>query len=124
MRRETSAPCGNAYAISVYPSVVSLLLLDELIQLAPLFFSLVHIHLIAHVYLLERHASARRRIVDRHLVRSRQLLRLSLLDRCRKAKIKCNGKRKDAQNCSRCEAKGLECNWTASRRGKKPGTKK
>ncbi|KIS71951.1 uncharacterized protein UMAG_15041 [Mycosarcoma maydis] len=42
---------------------------------------------------------------------------------CRKAKIKCNGKRKDAQNCSRCEAKGLECNWTASRRGKKPGTK-
>ena len=44
-------------------------------------------------------------------------------NRCRKAKIKCNGKRKDAQNCSRCEAKGLECNWTASRRGKKPGTK-
>lgn len=44
--------------------------------------------------------------------------------RCRKAKIKCNGKRKDAQNCTRCEAKGLECNWTASRRGKKPGTKK
>ncbi|SPO20975.1 uncharacterized protein UTRI_00452 [Ustilago trichophora] len=42
---------------------------------------------------------------------------------CRKAKIKCNGKRKDAQNCTRCEAKGLDCSWTASRRGKKPGTK-
>ncbi|GAC73603.1 hypothetical protein PANT_9c00208 [Moesziomyces antarcticus T-34] len=47
----------------------------------------------------------------------------SSLHRCRKAKIKCNGKRKDAQNCSRCEAKGLDCSWTASRRGKKPGTK-
>ncbi|KAJ1031030.1 hypothetical protein NDA18_002252 [Ustilago nuda] len=55
---------------------------------------------------------------DRPRVRSSQ----ACLE-CRKAKIKCNGKRKDAQNCSRCEAKGLDCSWTASRRGKKPGTK-
>ncbi|SPO42834.1 uncharacterized protein PSANT_00518 [Moesziomyces antarcticus] len=62
--------------------------------------------------------------MDEELVDDRPRIRNSQAClECRKAKIKCNGKRKDAQNCSRCEAKGLDCSWTASRRGKKPGTK-